>query len=57
MWDRLQVQCEIRGAFSYYYARHGLKWQNDFGQVETKTGTSAPAVKAKEWRSQLQFIF
>ena len=26
-------QTEIRGAFSYYYARHGLKWQNDFGQV------------------------
>ncbi len=50
-------QTEIRGALSYYYARHGLKWQNDFGQVKTQTGTSAPAVKAFEWRSQLQFIF
>ena len=25
---------EIRGAFSYYYARHGLKWQTDIGPVE-----------------------
>ena len=29
---------EVRGAFSYYYARHGLKWQNDIGQVETQAG-------------------
>jgi phosphate-selective porin OprO/OprP len=50
-------QTEIRGALSYYYARHGLKWQNDFGQVKTQSGTSAPAVKGFEWRSQLQFIF
>ena len=50
-------QTEIRGAFSYYYARHGLKWQTDFGQTETRTGTSALSVKAKELRSQLQFIF
>ena len=50
-------QTEIRGAFNFYYARHGLKWQTDFGQVKTRTGTAAPAVKAKELRSQLQFIF
>ena len=31
-------QTEIRGAFSYYYARHGLKWQNDFGQVKRNRG-------------------
>ena len=50
-------QTEIRGAFNFYYARHGLKWQTDFGQTNSRTGTSAPAVKAKELRSQLQFIF
>lgn len=50
-------QTEIRGAFNFYYARHGLKWQTDFGQVETKTGTTAPTVKLRELRTQLQFIF
>ena len=50
-------QTEIRGALSYYYARHGLKWQNDFGQTRTQSGTSAPTVTLFEWRSQLQFIF
>ena len=47
---------ELRGAFSYYYARHGLKWQNDVGQVEVQAGTATP-VKTMEFRSQLQFIF
>ena len=47
---------EVRGAFSYYYARHGLKWQNDFGRVDVQAGTS-PTVKVFELRSQLQFIF
>lgn len=48
---------EVRGAFSYYYARHGLKWQNDFGQVDVQAGPTAPSVKTFEIRSQLQFIF
>ena len=47
---------EARGVFSYYYARHGLKWQTDFGQVEVQSGTN-PTVKTFEIRSQLQFIF
>jgi hypothetical protein len=47
---------EVRGVFSYYYARHGLKWQSDVGQVEVQAG-SAPAVKTVEFRSQLQFVF
>jgi phosphate-selective porin OprO and OprP len=50
-------QTEIRGAFNFYYARHGLKWQTDVGQTKTRTGTSAPATKLFEVRSQLQFIF
>ncbi len=48
---------EIRGSLSYYYARHGLKWQNDFGRVDVKTGTTAPTVRSIEFRSQLQIIF
>jgi phosphate-selective porin len=47
---------EMRGAFSYYYARHGLKWQSDFGQVETDRVTGGPQ-KLFEFRSQLQFVF
>jgi phosphate-selective porin OprO and OprP len=47
---------EARGVFSYYYARHGLKWQTDFGQVEVQSGTN-PTVKTFEIRSQLQFVF
>ena len=45
-----------RGVFSYYYARHGLKLQTDFGQVEVQSGTN-PTVKTFEIRSQLQFVF
>ena len=47
---------EIRGAFNYYYARHGLKWQTDIGRVDVQAGTS-PTAKTIEFRSQLQFIF
>ena len=47
---------ETRGSFSYYYARHGLKWQNDIGQVEVENGAN-PATKTWEFRSQFQFIF
>jgi hypothetical protein len=48
---------EVRGAFNYYYARHGLKWQSDVGRVETQTGPTGRTVKLWEFRSQLQFIF
>jgi hypothetical protein len=47
---------ETRGALSYYYLRHVLKWQNDFGLVETANPTTGPQ-KLWEYRSQLQFIF
>jgi len=48
---------EVRGAFNYYYARHGLKWQTDAGQVEAQAGAGGTSVKTLEIRSQLQFIF
>jgi len=47
---------EVRGAFNYYHARHGLKWQTDLGQVQVKV-PGDPAVETFEVRSQLQFIF
>jgi phosphate-selective porin OprO/OprP len=51
------VTKEMRGAFSYYYARHGLKWQTDAGQVEVTAAAGKPSVKTFEVRSQLQIIF
>jgi len=48
---------EVRGALNYYYARHGLKWQSDFGQVEVQSGPTTPKAKTFEIRSQLQFVF
>lgn len=48
---------EARVAFSYYYLRHGLKWQTDIGQVQTKSTASSGTQKLFELRSQLQFIF
>jgi hypothetical protein len=48
---------EVRAALNYYYARHGLKWQNDVGRVDVQAGSTAPTVKTVEFRSQLQFIF
>jgi hypothetical protein len=49
---------EIRGAVSYYYSRHTLKFQLDFGQVETgRPGNAAGPRKDNELRLQAQFIF
>ena len=48
---------EVRGVVSYYHARHGLKWQNDFGRVDVQAGPTSPTVKTFEIRSQLQVIF
>ena len=48
---------ELRGAFNYYYARHGLKWQTDVGQIETQGGPGKANPKSLEIRSQLQFVF
>ena len=47
---------EVRGAFSYYFARHALKWQNDIGRIAVHDGPG-PAIGAWELRSQLQFAF
>jgi hypothetical protein len=47
---------ELRGVFSYYYARHGLKWQTDVGRVDVQNGAESTA-RTWEVRSQLQFVF
>lgn len=48
---------EIRGAFSYYYRRHTLKLQADFGQIEQGLGAGKGSRKDNELRVQAQFIF
>jgi phosphate-selective porin OprO and OprP len=49
---------ELRGAISYYYRRHTLKFQMDFGQIETGLGATNPDKrKDNELRIQTQFIF
>jgi hypothetical protein len=49
---------EIRGGVNYYYRRHTLKFQMDFGRVETGLGaTNGNKRKDNELRLQAQFIF
>ena len=49
---------EIRGGINYYYRRHTLKFQMDFGRVETGLGaTNGNKRKDNELRMQAQFIF
>jgi len=49
---------EVRGGISYYYRRHTLKFQMDFGRVETGLGaTSGNKRQDNELRLQSQFIF
>jgi phosphate-selective porin len=48
---------EIRGGVSYYYRRHALKFQADFGQVEDRRGPTMDTRKDRELRAQLQFVF
>ncbi len=49
---------EIRGGINYYYRRHTLKFQMDFGRVETGLGaTNSNKRKDNELRLQAQFIF
>ena len=49
---------ETRGALNYYYRRHTLKLQLDFGRVETGLGAAnSNKRKDNEVRLQAQFIF
>jgi phosphate-selective porin len=46
---------EVRGGINYFYARHALKVQLDYGQI--KTETSSGDRKNNELRIQTQFVF
>jgi phosphate-selective porin OprO/OprP len=48
---------EWRVGLSYFYSRHTLKVQADYGQLEDKAGNSGKGAKNKELRLQTQFIF
>jgi hypothetical protein len=48
---------EVRGGLNYYYRRHNLKFQMDFGQVEAGLGVSGNKTHNNELRMQAQFIF
>ncbi len=48
---------ELRGGINYYYRRHTLKLQADFGRVETQLGPGAGERVDNEFRVQTQFIF
>jgi phosphate-selective porin len=52
----LANQKEIRGALSYYYRRHALKFQVDGGRVELGRPNVGPR-KDHDIRLQTQFIF
>lgn len=47
---------EIRGGVSYYYGRHNLKVQADFGQLQTE-GAGAKSIRNNEFRLQSQIVF
>jgi len=48
---------EVRGGLNYYYRRHSLKVQGDFGRVETRLGPGAGTRIDYEVRVQTQFVF
>jgi phosphate-selective porin OprO and OprP len=48
---------EIRGGISYYYLRHSLKVQADYGQLEDEAANSGRGTKNKEFRLQTQIVF
>jgi phosphate-selective porin len=52
---KVNGRTEWRAGASYYYNRHNLKVQADYGQLETEL--AAGNIKNKELRVQTQFIF
>lgn len=52
----LNQHTELRGVLSYYYARHGMKVQADFGQLKTEIA-AGQSIKNKEFRVQSQIVF
>jgi phosphate-selective porin OprO/OprP len=48
---------EIRGMVSYYYGRHNMKVQADFGQLQDQAANTGKGTKNKEFRLQSQIVF
>ncbi len=48
---------EWRAVLSYYYARHNLKVQADFGQLRDQAANSGKGTKNNELRLQSQIVF
>lgn len=52
----LNKRTELRGALSYYYGRHNMKVQADFGELKTEA-TAGNSIRNKEFRLQSQIVF
>lgn len=48
---------ELRGEISYYYARHNLKVQADFGRLQDEAGNAFKGARNHELRLQTQIVF
>jgi hypothetical protein len=47
----------MRGVVSYYYGRHNMKVQADFGQLQDQAANTGKGTKNKEFRVQSQIVF
>jgi hypothetical protein len=52
----LNKRTELRGVLSYYYGRHNLKVQADFGELKTEAA-AGNGIRNKEFRLQSQIVF
>ncbi len=48
---------ELRGVVSYYYGRHNMKVQADFGQLRDEAANTGNGTKNNEFRLQSQIVF
>ncbi len=48
---------ELRGVVSYYYGRHNMKVQADFGQLQDHAANTGKGTRNKEFRVQSQVVF
>jgi len=48
---------EIRGVVSYYYGRHNMKVQADFGQLKDEAANGGKGTRNNEFRVQSQIVF
>lgn len=51
------VRKELRGVVSYYYGRHNMKVQADFGQLRDEAANSGKGTRNNEFRVQSQIVF